>query len=77
MATFKIGDQVTWTSSAAGVTKTKVGQVTAIILPGNVPASVKGTGGPRKHESYVVFIPNRGKGKFYWPVASLLRPVAP
>lgn len=70
---FKVGDEVTWTSQAAGSSKTKTGIIVALIPPrGIIPKAVRppGAGWPRNHESYVVQVGTQ----FYWPRVSHLLP---
>lgn len=72
---FVIGELVTWTSSAAGSTTTKIGVVIAVVA---------GIWKGRDHESYVVKVtppskrhPNDKRPRkpvIYWPIASKLRP---
>lgn len=65
---FKVGDRVEWTSQAAGVSKTKVGEVEMLIPAGKRP-EMKDVGNIRDHLSYVV----RANGRAYWPRVSALR----
>lgn len=67
---FKVGDEVEWTSSSAGVTKTKRGRVERVIPPSGEPG-VRNPGLPRDHESYVV----RAGGRLYWPRVAALQGV--
>lgn len=74
---FQTGDQVTWTSQAAGHAATKVGVVADVVPPGAEPDRARwpqlhrgGIGMPRDHESYVVRVTGRG---IYWPRVSALR----
>lgn len=73
---FKLGNKVTWTSSASGTTKTKIGTIACVVSAGFVPsdysynALCKRSGGHRDHESYIVI---DDAGKEYWPVASKLQ----
>lgn len=70
---YQVGDRVTWTSQAAGITKPKTGTVVAVVLPKGEPndalkaAGVRGRirhpGYPRDHVTYVV----RAGGRLYWP----------
>lgn len=85
MNTFKVGEQVTWTSQAQGYQKTKTGTVVAVVPAGKLPDREKftalykgpGVGGYRDHESYVVEVAEVGvrskKTKAYWPRVSALR----
>jgi len=78
---FKVGDKVIWTSSAAGYTRTKMGNVVAVLPPGGHPTALvmevapftipRGAGTARGHESYLVSV--AGRRELYWPVASLLQ----
>lgn len=68
MEKFVVGDIVSWTSSAGGVSKNKVGPVVEVIQAGSVPYPRSGLradrlGAPRNHESYVVKVGSL----FYWP----------
>jgi hypothetical protein len=83
--TFKTGDQVTWTSQAAGSSKTKTGEVVEVVAKGSRPNRdmflslyrSNGVGFSRNHESYVVMVKNKKFGvKFYWPMVKNLRSVA-
>ena len=83
---FKVGDWVQWTSQAAGITRTKVGEVTHIIPPGQRPSNVVGCGSGRDHESYVVLaylkeklagVNLSRKRRSYWPAVSGLRVADP
>lgn len=68
--TFKLGDEVMWSSASNGHTKTKHGRVVAVIDAGDKPYTwLKGTGMPRDHVSYVVEV---GR-KYYWPRVKWLR----
>ena len=82
--TFKLGQQVEWTSQANGCTRTKRGTIVRVIGSGQpfnareFPGLQKGapTGLPRQHESYIVHVPTKtglGKGRHYWPLVSQLR----
>jgi hypothetical protein len=66
-----VGDEVTWTSQAGGVTKTKTGKVVHIVPPGEKPTDVREPGMRRDHESYIV----RALGRRYWPRVSHLAKV--
>jgi hypothetical protein len=69
---FKIGDVVEWTSSSAGITKTKRGDVVFVVAPGRASGrkalqyiadrrathrSTFGGGWERDHVSYLVCVP--------------------
>jgi hypothetical protein len=83
MITFSLGDNVTWTSQAAGSITDKKGMVVAIVQRGNDPMKFHrnvmktyaksrlalGGGTPRDHESYLVDV----DGKLYWPRVSGLK----
>ena len=70
MSAFKVGQQVSWSSSSAGSTVEKVGTVVAVLRPGernvagaiNIAArqlnahSAYGHGMHRDHESYIVHV---------------------
>ena len=83
----KLGDRVTWTSQAAGATKTKTGIIIGVVKAGSRPDRVKfkqlcknGIGWSRNHESYVVSVDvgKREKGvsfRQYWPRVSALKKV--
>lgn len=87
--TFKIGDKVEWTSSAAGTTKTKQGSVIAVLPEGGMPRDVirleeqrlykvmvDARSLYRNHESYLVSVPTksgRGRPRLYWPRVSALK----
>lgn len=73
MAGFKVGDHVTWRSQAAGTWKKKTGVVVQVVPPKVQPSKVRTGAFYRKAESYVVHIPNRGKGTYYWPLVSALK----
>lgn len=85
MNKFQLGQEVTWSSQAQGVVKTKVGVVVEVIPAGEHPDRERfeplyrgsGVGSSRNHESYVVeaFDPT-GKSsvrKVYWPRTAALR----
>ncbi|NEG85064.1 hypothetical protein GQQ22_13415 [Pantoea agglomerans] len=81
MSKFKLGEEVSWSSSANGSTKKKIGNVVDVIPAGKPISSSKfktlsGGGLPRKEESYVVCVDvkpgSRGKPKYYWPRVSAL-----
>lgn len=73
---FKLGDIVTWTSQAAGIARTKTGQIVEVVPPGERPNRERfvslyknsGVGSPRPAVSYVVMV---GR-KAYWPLANKL-----
>lgn len=88
----KVGDKVTWSSQAGSYTTTKSGVIVAIVPPGVKPPTKHrlaewvqwGLGSyqcvydgfGRKHESYLVAVPNKsgkGWGKVYWPRVSALK----
>lgn len=73
---FKIGDKVTWVSSAGGFGKRKNGEVVAVVPARTLPSRddfptlhKKGIGSPRDHVSYVVRVEGAG---LYWPRANHL-----
>lgn len=81
MGKFKLGDEVSWSSSANGSTAKKIGDVVEVIPAGKPIGSSKfktlnGGGLPRKEESYVVCVGvkpgSRAKPKYYWPRVSAL-----
>jgi hypothetical protein len=68
--TFKVGDLVEWTSQAAGITRTKRGEIVEVIAAykrvnfgGYIRRST------RDHESYVV----KANGRRYWPRVAHLK----
>lgn len=72
---------VQWNSQAGGHTKTKIGRISQIVLPGDVPDRERflslfkhsGCGSGRTHVSYVVTVSKSGcQDKYYWPIASKL-----
>ncbi|MCK9569790.1 hypothetical protein M0R72_12675 [Candidatus Pacearchaeota archaeon] len=75
----QVGEMVTWTSQSQGCTKTKRGEVVAIVPAGESPnrppyigyKPLVNPGMARNHESYIVVC----KGKTYWPRVSVLEPV--
>lgn len=76
---FHIGDKVVWTSQAAGRSKTKTGEVVAIVPEGTevrdcVPDGMhmNDYGMPRKDVSYLILVQRKRSTKLYWPVASNL-----
>ncbi len=70
----KIGDQVEWTSQAGGYTRTKRGEIVAVVPANTMPEMRKvsryGGGMARGHESYLVKVPGKGT---YWPRVPALR----
>jgi hypothetical protein len=78
---FNVGDRVTWTSQAGGVTTTKTGTVVEVVPAGQAPRTkVKSPGQPRGHESYVVSLEFYDKGGLarkkkgmYWPLVFKLK----
>ncbi|PKH21447.1 hypothetical protein CIG19_16760 [Enterobacterales bacterium CwR94] len=80
--TFKLGDEVSWISSASGITKKKIGNVVDVIAPGvsvhksKFKDDLDASTIPRKEESYVVCVGprpgSRAKPKYYWPRVSAL-----
>lgn len=75
----KVGDIVVWTSSSNGSTTQKTGVVEHVIpvrarLPQQVVNEMRGAGGPRDDESYVVRVGKtaKAKGKLYWPMPNKL-----
>ena len=85
----KLGDTVTWTSSAHGSAKTKTGKIIYIVPAGDSAQAVTAYlahlnaqwsdfgSVPRAQESYLILVPHPRKGKptLYWPRTFLLRPV--
>lgn len=80
---FTIGDAVTWSSQAAGISKIKHGTVVQVVPPKTYPEREQfvqlyrgsGVGLSRDHESYVVRVPGKtekSSGKLYWPRANAL-----
>lgn len=84
---FVVGDRVKWSSQSQGSRKEKVGDVVAVLAPGDSASifsddltkahnakPLVDPGLPRKIESYIVLVPHSGKGKgqLYWPVPSVL-----
>ena len=79
---FKVGDKVAWTSQAAGVARTKIGEIVEVVPAHHRPqAKMKGLGMPRDHESYVVravaMRNSNRSSKLYWPRANKLAPYNP
>lgn len=78
---FKIGDQVTWSSQAAGHTRMKNGVIAEVVQAGQRPDRERfkslytgnGVGFGRTSLSYVVCVGTR----FYWPRAHVLQPALP
>jgi len=80
---FKLGDQVKWTSQAAGSTTTKTGEVVVIVPAGKTPREAmtdeqrrsslpkRYDGWPRDHESYIVKVKigktDKAMPALYWP----------
>jgi hypothetical protein len=76
--TFAVGHTVKWTSQAAGSWKEKVGAVHKVVPANTLVPPGYGFYGQRSHESYIVHVPTatgRGKGAYYWPIASKLQRV--
>lgn len=80
MTKFAVGQQVTWSSQAQGMTKTKTGTIVEVVAPNERPDTtgrpgLNGCGFGRSHESYIVEVPQgpKAKPRHYWPVASILR----
>lgn len=72
---FQLGDEVTWTSQAAGTLRTKTGKIVEVVRTGDRPTRMRNTGIDRRHESYVIEVPGktpRQKTKLYWPRVSQL-----
>jgi len=79
---FKLGDEVSWSSSANGSTKKKIGNIVDVIPAGASVYRSKFINSldvgniPRKHESYVVCVGaapgSRAKPKYYWPRVSAI-----
>ena len=74
---FQLGDKVTWTSSAAGNTRTKLGEVIEVVPARAHPsAKVDGSGGWRNHVSYIVRAIAQGTEtstrRLYWPRVAAL-----
>jgi hypothetical protein len=71
MSAWKLGDEVEWASSAAGVRRVKRGAVVEVVPAGKWPGRYRvGDGMARDHESYVVraYVVGRGSRKgTYWP----------
>ena len=70
MTAFALNQRVNWTSQAGGHAVEKLGVITAIVEPGELPPGVRCDGLPRKELSYVVRVDGRG---LYWPRVSQLR----
>jgi len=77
MATFKIGQRVSWVSASGGVEKFKSGVIVAVIPAGALPDSSIRFSYPRpngrRESSYLVQADN---GKRYWPLVKNLRGAA-
>ena len=74
---FKQNDRVQWYSQAGGIGALKVGKIIAVLPAGTLPKVQLDhrPGGPRKHKSYVVWVPGKtakAQGMHYWPVARKL-----
>ena len=73
----KLGDTVTWYSGANGTYLEKEGVVVEVVKPGTPPdfryPSMKWSGTPRPHESYIVAVKTAKSQKHYWPRVSGLR----
>jgi len=77
MGKFKLGDEVSWSSSAGGFSKEKIGDVVEVIPAGvsirtsNFWGELDASTIPRKEESYIVCVGpkpgSRAKPKYYWP----------
>jgi hypothetical protein len=70
---FQLGDEVSWSSTSAGFTKTKKGKIILVVPEGTIPFirfRQKPAQG-RNHTSYVV---KTEKGKLYWPRVKSLEP---
>lgn len=85
-----VGDKVSWTSQAGGVTKTKEGTILAVIPDGERPGPVvlnylpthrdrTGHGAPRKGASYLVEVCQDAgcKPMIYLPRTPQLRKLTP
>lgn len=81
---FQNGDAVSWSSQAAGYTRTKTGVVVQVVPAGAMPDRQRferlykgaGVGGPRDHESFVILVPgktSKAAGTLYWPRAAGLK----
>jgi len=79
MIKFELGDRVTWSSQAAGVTRTKEGTVIEVVPPNRSPKLGSRDGMVRNHESYTVravAIRNSNRRtKVYWPRVGHLEPL--
>jgi hypothetical protein len=78
MKKFKVGDQVMWSSKSWGETKTKVGTIVAIVPECCIARcfapegmTMRFHGMPRKHESYLVKLPN--SKVLSWPKVDYLK----
>ena len=78
--TFLVGDSVTWSSQAAGATRTKVGRVVEVVPAKHRPKAKKKDNGMRRdHESYVVHARalrddrKNNTPRLYWPRVSQLK----
>jgi len=80
MSTFKIGDEVEWTSQAGGQTRTKRGKVVEVVPPDSLPAIYRVECiTARDHESYIIRAVALGRAdpkrrSTYWPRVSQLMP---
>jgi hypothetical protein len=76
---FKKFNKVTWTSQSRSYSKTKIGVIICVLVPGMTPSNPgeeKGVsyyvpyhGDARDHESYIVRVGN----KLYWPLVKNLQ----
>lgn len=83
MSKFKLGDEVSWSSSAGGFTKKKIGDVVEVIPAGvsimksRFRAELDASTLPRAYESYIICVGpkpgSRAKPKYYWPRVSALK----
>lgn len=72
---FKIGDEVEWSTQANGYTRTKRGEVVAVVEAFHVPLrehKIDRPGLSREHESYIVRVRGQ-RTRNYWPRVSGLR----
>jgi hypothetical protein len=85
----KVGDIVTWTSQASGVSKEKTGEIIAVVPKGKSNAKIwtalgrkaefrsfTPSTGTRDHDSYLVAVAaptETSKPQVYWPVVSQLK----
>ena len=88
MDTFYIGDRVEWSSSASGITKTKQGEIVAVVKAGrppkmSIPSNMSSVdrmfdGLARGHDSYLVLVMAGKTGKtkrLYWPRVNGLKKI--